>query len=298
MTLTDKYIIPPLSVLDVKQKYWKIRRKQWLSLGIESELGRNTNLLQLSELLQKKQKGTSIFDPVLCESMYLWYSKKDDLILDCFAGGSVRGIVASKLNRHYTGIELSDVQVEHNKLQVSNLCGTRYTPEYISGDSSSIDDLIVDKKFNLLFSCPPYFNLEVYSDDARDLSTMDYPKFLNTYQEIITKSVNMLENNSFAIFVVGEIRKKDTFGENAGFVQDTIKCFKNSGCIYYNECILLQEPATAAMRANNYMESSRKIAKCHQNVLIFVKGDPKIATTRLGSVEKIDIEFPNYDQKI
>jgi hypothetical protein len=67
--LTDIFVVPPISILDVKQKYWKDRRKYWLSLNIQSELGRNANLLNLSDLLMKKQKSTSVFDPVLCEIM-------------------------------------------------------------------------------------------------------------------------------------------------------------------------------------------------------------------------------------
>lgn len=290
MTLTDKYIVPPLSVLDVKQSYWKQRRKEWLGLGIESELGRDENLLQLSELLQRKQNGTSIFDPVLCECIYLWFSKQGDNILDCFAGGSVRGIVASKLQRHYTGIDLSKNQIDHNVLQSKNICDENYLPKYINSNSIHIDK-ITDKKYNLLFSCPPYFNLEVYSENPEDISTMEYDQFYENYSDIIKKSVNLLEDNSFAVFVVGEVRKKDIIGENIGFVQDTINCFINAGCKYYNEMILLQEPATAAMRSNNYMDSSRKIAKCHQNVLVFVKGDPKKATERMGEVKKIDVSF-------
>ena len=290
MTLTDKYVAPPLSVLDVKQSYWKNRRKEWLSLGIESELGRNENLLQLSELLQRKQNGTSIFDPVLCECMYLWFSKENDKILDCFAGGSVRGIVASKLNRHYTGVDLSKNQIGHNIVQANAICDKLYAPKYINSNSVEIDSVVKDK-YNLLFSCPPYFNLEVYSEDPEDISTMNYEDFTDDYSTIIKKSVNLLEDDSFAVFVVGEVRKKDSIGENIGFVQDTIKHFKDAGCLYYNEMILLQEPATAAMRSNNYMDSSRKIAKCHQNVLVFVKGDPKKAVERMSEVKKVNVSF-------
>jgi DNA modification methylase len=290
MTLTDKYVVPPLSVLDVKQSYWKNRRKEWLSLGIESELGRNENLLQLSELLQRKQNGTSIFDPVLCECMYLWFSRENDKILDCFAGGSVRGIVASKLNRHYTGVDLSKNQIGHNIVQANAICDKLYAPKYINSNSVEIDSVVKDK-YNLLFSCPPYFNLEVYSEDPADISTMNYEDFTDDYSTIIKKSVNLLEDDSFAVFVVGEVRKKDSIGENIGFVQDTIKHFKDVGCLYYNEMILLQEPATAAMRSNNYMDSSRKIAKCHQNVLVFVKGDPKKAVERMSEVKKVNVSF-------
>ena len=43
------------------------------------------------------QSGTSIFDPVLCELAYRWFCPPGGVVLDPFAGGSVRGIVASKL---------------------------------------------------------------------------------------------------------------------------------------------------------------------------------------------------------
>src|SRR5690625_3376786 len=56
--------------------------------------------------------GTSIFDPVLCEIAYRWFSPPEGVVLDPFAGGSVRGIIASRLGREYVGIELRAEQVE------------------------------------------------------------------------------------------------------------------------------------------------------------------------------------------
>ena len=43
--LFDRFIMPPYSVLDRKQGNWMRRKKQWLSLGIKSELGRDANLI-------------------------------------------------------------------------------------------------------------------------------------------------------------------------------------------------------------------------------------------------------------
>jgi hypothetical protein len=40
-SLSDRFIAPPFSILDSKQAYWQQRKKQWLALGIESELGRD-----------------------------------------------------------------------------------------------------------------------------------------------------------------------------------------------------------------------------------------------------------------
>ena len=39
-TLAERFIIPPFSVFDTRQGYWQQRKRQWLALGIKSELGR------------------------------------------------------------------------------------------------------------------------------------------------------------------------------------------------------------------------------------------------------------------
>ena len=38
--LSDTFLVPPFTVLDARQGYWQERKRQWLSLGIKSELGR------------------------------------------------------------------------------------------------------------------------------------------------------------------------------------------------------------------------------------------------------------------
>jgi hypothetical protein len=39
-TLAERFGVPPFSVLDARQGYWQERKKAWLSLGIQSEIGR------------------------------------------------------------------------------------------------------------------------------------------------------------------------------------------------------------------------------------------------------------------
>jgi len=272
--LKDIFVAPPISVLDIKQKYWKDRKKYWLSTGIQSELGRDENLLSLSTLLQKKQKSTSVFDPVLCEIMYLWFTKEQDTIFDPFAGGSVRGIVASKSKRNYIGTDLRPEQVQSNISQSDTICTENY-PQWITSDATSYDS----QEHDFLFTCPPYYDLEVYSQNKGDLSTMTEKDFEVSYANILAKHLKNLRNDRFAAIVIGDTRDEQGYYRN--FISKTIDIFESNSCRYYNDLILLQEPATAAMRSFRYMNSSRKIAKCHQNVLIFVKGDPIKATERL-----------------
>lgn len=48
-TLSERFLIPPFSVLDARQGYWQDRKRAWLALGIQSELGRGGNLQGLSD---------------------------------------------------------------------------------------------------------------------------------------------------------------------------------------------------------------------------------------------------------
>lgn len=42
--LFDRFIVPPFSVLDARQGYWQERKRAWLAIGIQSELGRGEDL--------------------------------------------------------------------------------------------------------------------------------------------------------------------------------------------------------------------------------------------------------------
>jgi len=232
------------------------------------------------------QSGTSIFDPVLCELAYRWFCPPGGLVLDPFAGGSVRGIVAAKLGRKYVGIDLSARQIEANMEQAARICGNN-KPLWHIGDSRNIDALCPGVQADFVFSCPPYADLEVYSDDPQDLSTMPYPDFIEAYREIIKKSCAMLKDNRFACFVVGEVRDKK--GNYYGFVPDTIKAFTDCGLKFYNEAILVTAVGSLPIRVGRQFESGRKLGKTHQNALVFIKGDAKKATADIGVVEFGDI---------
>jgi hypothetical protein len=217
--------------------------------------------------------GTSIFDPVLTELCYRWFSPEGGVVLDPFAGGSVRGIVASHLGREYHGVELRPEQVAANAAQ--RAIAGRIAPTWYEGDSRAIQTLCAHVRADMVFSCPPYADLEVYSDDPRDLSTLDYPAFVAAYTEIIAATCAMLKPDRFACFVVGEVRDKR--GNYRHFVGDTVAAFRAAGLHYYNEAILITAVGSLPIRAGRQFASGRKLGKTHQNVLVFVKGDGKRA---------------------
>jgi DNA modification methylase len=227
--------------------------------------------------------GTSIFDPVLCELAYRWFCPKEAIILDPFAGGSVRGIVAEYLGYHYVGIDLRPEQIAANQVQAARL---NLNPTWHVGDSRDLNKLI-DKPVDFVFSCPPYFDLELYSENEQDLSNAgEYAKFLESYRAIISQAVTLLKDNRFACFVVGDIRDKKGFYRN--FPADTIAAFQDAGATLYNEAILVTAVGSLPIRVSKQFGSYRKLGKTHQNVLVFYKGDIKKIPGDFGIVEVSD----------
>lgn len=295
--LTAAYLVPPFSVLNTRSGEWQDRKRAWKALGIQSEAGRDQELTYKSgkgdfgDKMRAISGGTSVFDPVLTEIAYHWFSPNGGHVLDPFAGGSVRGVVAATTGRHYTGIDLNATQITANREQWQTIAthnNSTPPPLWIVGDSNTaLDTLPDDYTADLLFSCPPYADLEVYSTDPADISNMPYQQFIEVYRAIIAKAVTRLSPNRFVVWVVSEVRAPN--GTYRNFIADTIQAFTAAGADYYNELILLNAIGTSAMRVNKQFTTSRKAGRVHQNVLVFVKGDPRKATQACGPVAIPDI---------
>lgn len=310
--IDEDFIIFPCSVLDQSNGKWQERKKMWMErLDIydnvnsrEGKLGINYMLKypktyslymkykdkyneQLSfeefvekfnspELEEEKQnrlaKGVSVFDPVLSELMCKWFSPYlGGKIFDCFAGDCFKGLVFALCGYEFTGIELRQEQVDSN----INCCKkfSNLNLKYICDDGQNVDKYFQEESQDLLFSCPPYYNLEVYSNLPNDASNQkDYSDFLKILDNAYSKSIEILKDNRFAIIVVGNIRDKQGFYYN--FINDIINIFNKNGVFLLNE-LILKEPVSVRRFSARRMFKSRKIVKIHQNILVFYKGNPK-----------------------
>lgn len=300
--LAERFIVPPFSTLDARQGYWQDRRRAWLALGIESELGRGEGLtFAPTDVMRAATTAgqTSTFDPVLCELAYRWFAPPRGRVLDPFAGGSVRGVVAGLLGMKYVGVDLSLRQCEANyanweailadlrRDNPADKASPEIPPRWICGDSLELEvggflgaDEDLRETFDFVFSCPPYGDLEQYSKNPADLSTMSPDRFAEVYRDIIVAAVARLRPDRFAVFVVGSYRVGGTFYRDLS--GETVRAFQAAGAGYYNDAVLLNAISSASVRATRYMVGGRKLAKVHQNVLVFCKGDPKRATEAVG----------------
>ena len=296
--LTDRYGAPPFTQLNTREGLWKQRKAAWqYRLGMTSHLGRREGLIAAADNLYggggNDGTGTSIFDPVLAETCYRWYTALGDRILDPFAGGSVRGIVAARTGRYYQGIDLSEPQVLENEAQAvpPTLRETDPTPRWRLGDSRVVlaEWMAADnhQPYDYLFSCPPYHDLEQYSEDPRDLSRMDWDGFLEAYWTVIMRACEHLATDRFAGWVIGDLRY-GKHGYMRDFVGQTVAAFSAGGCELYDTACLLTPVGTGALRAAQQFNPTRKLVRVHQYLLVFCKGDPRAATARLGELSPLE----------
>ena len=289
--LHDKYIVPPFSVFNTHQPYWRDRLIKWRDLGVYTANGRVAGKAYDNRRMDKRKKneqyhnGTSSFNPVICEVVYRWFLPKDKhRILDPFAGGIVRGAVASILKHEYTGFDVNPVQVDSNYAEyakVSEKYEIHGSTRWLNYDCRKY---VSHEKYDLIFTCPPYYNLEIYSDLQEDLSTKaTYEEFLKDYQQIIEHTYDLLDDDCFSVWVVSDVRDKTTT-EYYGLVADTIKLHQQAGFKFYNEIILYNDTGNLAITSGDYLNKARKVGRQHQNILVFFKGDPKHIKEKFGPV--------------
>jgi hypothetical protein len=318
-SLADRFVVPPFSILDTRKGYWQARKKMWRELIGDMGESRQGTLITASQMKysnlytktrehreslglsfkeyvdkyvseEEKEReaskvystGVSLFDPVLSELMCRWFMpEKGGKIFDCFAGDTQKGLVFGQCGYEFAGIELRQEQVDINNKVIAD----RGLPvRYICDDGQNVANHFEPNSQDMLFSCPPYYDLEKYSDLDNDASNQGtYEEFLVILQNAFKAALGCLKENRFAVIVVGDVRDKKT-GFYHNFVDDMKRIFAENGCPLYNEFILVGQIGSIALQATRYMES-RKVAKTHQNVLVFYKGNPKDISKIFGKIE-------------
>lgn len=332
-SLNEIFIIPPFSVLDTRTGYWQQRKKLWRehigaingetregitfspemcypqlythfgqirdTLPVKMNFTQYLATLPEEQLEQERQKnlaaGVSLFDPVLSEILCQWFTPHaHSSICDPFAGDTQKGMVFAMLGHRFTGIELRAEQVEANR---RNLEGRDLDCTYICDDGRNIRKHIEADTQDLLFSCPPYFDLEQYSDLPEDASNQrTYNAFMQILAEGFRGGWECLHNNRFAILVVGDVRNHLTQGYY-DFAGDLIRIFKSFGATLINRFVLVEQIGSSCLRARNNFQR-RKATKTHQDVLVFFKGNPENIGNHFRPIDLSEQTLENLERQL
>ena len=289
--LCERFGEPPFTLLDARSRRWMDRKRVWHNRIGDTGQTREGRLWAKAGRIDPVSQtirstgtggGSSLLDPVLAELVFRWFAPAGGLIVDPCAGDTVGGWVAGALGHKFTGIELRADQAAINQQRVdaAGFAACRY----VCGDGRRLLDHVPEGSADLVFSCPPYWDLERYSDDPADLSTAPtYEAFLAGLGEILAAAFAALKANRFAAIVIGDVRPRRA-GPLVGLPSDMVFIARRHGLRLWNHSVLATPVGTVPLRAARPMLAGRRLATVHQHLLVFLKGREPAMRSELGEI--------------
>lgn len=263
-TVKEEFGFLPTSVWDIdKGSFWRqIIRDEGDLKPKRSKTAKYLPGLRFSE-----------FNPMVAERIVRYWSEPGELIIDPFGGRSTRGVVSIVLGRNYQGYEVS--RFAHEML-VSRLGrqGQQLLPGMDKGgrgDAILADGCLLehslDGSADLIFTCPPYWDLEKYESVPGQLSDCKtYKEFLDRLSEAVRNCRRVLRAGRFAVWVIADFRRDGL----KLLHRDTIALFEEVGFETWDVIInKLRSPMTWAQIGK--CAKQRYTSKEHEYILVFKK---------------------------
>jgi hypothetical protein len=114
-------------------------------------------------------------------------------------------------------------------------------------------------------------------------------RFDEAMRLIVLKACRALGDDRFACWVVSDYRSKID-GSYACFPSKVRRWHLDAGMKLYNEAILLNVAGSLPIRAGKQFAATRKLGRMHQEILIFLKGDEKLATAAMAPIDPKSID--------
>jgi len=214
--------------------------------------------------------NVSVLDPVACEVILRFFMPKDGVrIYNHFGGGVQFGFIAGSYGYEYLSSEIRQNQCDANNA----ICQDFHNVRWVKSDSSRFTP---EQKYDLIFSCPPYYRVEKYLDydgeppDGELNSISTYEEFRDTLFRGYKNAVDVLSDNCFFVVMVGDSRDKN--GAYYGCEAEHEIFFKEQGLHIYNKIVYLECEFTRLAHAKRTLHY-RKFPKREQKILVFYKGD-------------------------
>lgn len=151
------------------------------------------------------------FIPQIPNQLLRRYTKKDDWILDAFAGSGTTLIECKRLGRNGIGVELSNDVVKLAKKNIAKeKTGNKVKIKLVEGDSTRVnlkDELkkAGTKSVQFVFLHPPYWDIIKFSRKKNDLSNAkSVGEFLEMFGKVIDNTGSVLEEGRYLAVVIGD----------------------------------------------------------------------------------------------
>lgn len=260
MLVTTQFGWLPLSIVNPP----KNGKKKWKDAYFEqdeSEMRRSGGIQYLQNL------KFSEFHAGLAENIVKYWSLKNSKIVDPFAGRATRAIVSTRLGRQYEGYEISPFTYTRSLEQYKV---AKVNPTLHLADGTLLANTL-DESVDLVFTCPPYYDIEQYEDvDGQLSSEKSYESFLSKIELCTQNIYRVLKPGAFCVWVCADFRGWHGAGRLITFHSDSINLFNKSGLITHDVIILQNQSPFAALQMVK-VAAKRYTSKIHEYILVFRK---------------------------
>jgi len=214
----------------------------------------------------------SEFNPTVAKNIINFWSNENDIIFDPFSGRT-RSLVAYAMNRLYIGCEISTDVVDYmlNKYNELNLIyNDDFNVDVVNDDCINIKKYYPDTEFDLIFSCPPYWNLEKYQSCDGQLSDIKaYDEFIDALGDRLDVAVKQLKIDKYMCMVVGDFRKNKKY---VTFHNDLMNRMKQNKSLKLHDVIVIQNiPFHTAAYYFGAKKKHKFTSKSHEYLLVWKK---------------------------
>jgi hypothetical protein len=228
--------------------------------------------------------NASVLDPVACEVIARFFMPKGGRrVYNPFGGGVQMGFVSGASGYEYVASEIRKNQCDANNA----ICSEFESVKWVQSDSSTYTP---DGKFDLVFTCPPYYKVEKYLDydgnpPEGEINSMDtYEKFRDTLFAGYKKAIEALNDDSFFVVMTGDSRDKN--GAYYCCESEHELFFKQNGLHVYNKIVYLECEFTRLAHAKTTL-NTRKFPKREQKIIVAYKGDIKNIPQRFAKIGRL-----------
>jgi len=210
----------------------------------------------------------SEFHAGMAENIIRYWSLPGSRIVDPFAGRVTRAVVSTELGRDYHGYEISP-RTYNRSLKHFETLGIE--PNLYLDNGIELNKT-PDDFSDLIFTCPPYFNIERYESVDGQLSDIkNYDDFMQMINRCAQNCYRIAKSGSFCVWVVADFRDKRLGNSQLmNFHGDTITAFKNAGWLQHD--IIIMENISPFVILTQYQAARfRYTPKTHEYILVFRK---------------------------
>lgn len=172
------------------------------------------------------------FIPQIPNQLIRRYTKKNDTVMELFAGSGTTLYECEKLERHYIGFDINSEMINYINQKMADTQNIHFVINDCDVTNTEKMDTIIAQSLkwvakpfvDFLIAHPPYMDIVKFTDRSEDLSQIsDLNIFIEKITIAIKNGLQFLEKGKYFAMVIGDVYKKNEVIPLGFYIMNAIK---------------------------------------------------------------------------